>query len=51
MKKVITFLIAVSFLASIAATALYAGGDQNHGSVGQGSTGSDGQGEVTQNSR
>ena len=44
MKKII--LILVVFL-SFTAFAL-AGGDQNHGSKGQGSTGGDGQGQTTQ---
>lgn len=48
MKKIFGFIVAMMIVVSSIA---YAGGGQNHGSEGQGSTGSDGQGEVSQNSR
>lgn len=48
MKKILGFIVAMMIVISSVA---YAGGDQNHGSQGQGSTGGDGQGQVSQNSR
>ncbi|SLM32487.1 conserved exported hypothetical protein [Desulfamplus magnetovallimortis] len=46
MKKIIGFIaLAMIVLSSFA----YAGGDQNHGGKGEGSTGSDGGGTTTQN--
>ena len=46
MKKMMGIIFAVMFLFSSLA---YAGGDQNCGSEGQGPTGDDGKGQVTQN--
>jgi hypothetical protein len=46
MKKMVGFIVAVMILFSSLA---YAGGDQNCGSKGQGPTGDDGKGDVTQN--
>ena len=46
MKKMMVFIAA--FMLCLSALA-YAGGDKNCGDVGQGSTGSDGQGTVSQN--
>jgi len=45
MKKVLVLITAFMIMFSSLA---YAGGDKNHGSKGQGSTGSDGKGAVTQ---
>jgi len=44
MKKVLLTLVIFLTFAAVA----FAGGDQNHGSKGQGSTGSDGKGQTTQ---
>ena len=46
MKKFVTLMISLTLLASVAIAPVYAGGDKNHGDVGQGSvdqgdTGSD----------
>ncbi|MEE4112149.1 MAG: hypothetical protein V2I40_04995 [Desulfobacteraceae bacterium] len=46
MKKILTFVAALMLAMS---TMVYAGGDKNCGSKGQGSTGSSGGGTVTQN--
>jgi hypothetical protein len=48
MKKILGIIAVLMIMVSSMA---YAGGDQNHGSEGQGSTGGDGQGQVSQNSR
>ena len=48
MKKVLVLITAFMIIFS---SLVYAGGDKNHGSKGQGSTGSQGNGTVTQNSR
>ena len=45
MKKVLSLIVAVMLLSS---SLVYAGGDKNRGSKGQGSTGSDGKGKVSQ---
>jgi hypothetical protein len=45
MKKVLGFVLAFMLAFS---SLVYAGGDKNHGSKGQGSTGSDGSGQTTQ---
>lgn len=45
MKKVLGFVLAFMLAFS---SLVYAGGDKNHGSNGQGSTGSDGGGQTTQ---
>ncbi|MDX9787596.1 MAG: hypothetical protein RBT11_12505 [Desulfobacterales bacterium] len=46
MKKILGFMVAFMLIFS---SILYAGGDQNRGSKGQGSTGTDGGGSTTQN--
>ncbi len=46
MKKFLGFITALMLLFS---SIVYAGGDQNRGSKGQGSTGSDGGGSTSQN--
>ena len=46
MKKILGFIMAFMIILS---SIVYAGGGQNTGSKGQGSTGSDGKGTVTQN--
>ena len=46
MKKMLGFIVATMIMFSSLA---YAGGDQNCGSEGQGPTGDDGKGAVTQN--
>jgi hypothetical protein len=38
MKKVFTILISLALLTSVAIAPVYAGGDQNHGDVGTGTT-------------
>lgn len=45
MKQVFGFIAALMLIFS---SVVYAGGDQNHGSKGQGSTGEDGKGSTTQ---
>jgi hypothetical protein len=45
MKKVLAFIVAFMIILS---SVVYAGGDKNRGSKGQGSTGSDGKGATTQ---
>lgn len=45
MKKVLALAVAMMLLFS---SAVYAGGDKNRGSRGQGSTGTDGKGKVSQ---
>ena len=45
MKKVLGLVAALMLIFS---SVVYAGGDQNHGSKGQGSTGGDGNGSTTQ---
>lgn len=46
MKKIIGLVAIIMIICSSMA---YAGGDQNHGSKGQGSTGTSGAGDTTQN--
>jgi len=48
MKKLFVLLVSFSLLFSVAASSVYAGGDKNHGSKGQGSTGTSGGGATTQ---
>lgn len=48
MKKFFALLISLSLLFSVAVSSVYAGGDKNHGSKGQGSTGTSGGSATTQ---
>jgi len=47
-KKFFAILVSLSLLCSVAVSSVYAGGDKNHGSKGQGSTGTSGGGATTQ---
>ena len=48
MKKFFALLVSLSLFFSVAVSTVYAGGDKNHGSKGQGSTGTSGGGAATQ---
>ena len=48
MKRVVTILVSLSLLFSVAVSSVYAGGDKVRGDKGQGATGSNGGGATTQ---